>query len=136
MKGEFSTGFMSGTELPAGGWTESEIEKLFGGNDQTSGAGGKISGQVFGQLTFYGPPDTLVTGTLCAYALAKTVRSYTANDTEVVTYERTGGLKYTGFSVGVELDSVTNNRQGLCFTLPTVLVYVKERDNTIDPAME
>lgn len=137
MKGEFQTGFLSGMELPGGGWSDSEIAKLFGGMTVTgvSPSGGVVGGHVNGYLTLYGPPDTIVSGSIYAYALAKTTRKYTVDGTDVVTYERTGGLKYNGFTVGVELDDVTDNRQGICFGLPTVLVYVKERDNTVDPSM-
>jgi hypothetical protein len=135
--GEFSVGRFQGTELPASAWSETEIARFFGGDTQEDPeAKTKIGGKVEGSVTLYGLPNCIIGGDFNFYAKAKTRREYEADGETVVTWERTGGLKYTGFSVGVDLANVTDNRQGICFAPPTILVYLRERDNTIEPDME
>jgi hypothetical protein len=135
--GRFEMGYLIGNELGASQWQESDIANLFGGDTQENpGAATKISGTVEGELTFYGAPNSIISGEVYCYAPALTQRKYNVDGNEVVTWERTGGLKYTGFSVGVELEPVTDNRQGICFSLPKILVYLKERDNKIEPEMD
>lgn len=149
MKGSFSMSFLRGDELPAGGWTTAAMSRLFGGPDQErAGLPGcqpsHINGKVSGTLTLYGSPDTIIAGNFYAYALAMQKKTYkvtnpaTGASEQTVTYERTGGLKYTGFSFGVELlnERQATGRWGLCFSVPRILVYMAEKDRAVEPAME
>jgi len=87
-------------------------------------------------VTLYGSPNSIISGDIRVYTRDLKKRKYVIDGEEVVTWERTGGLKYTGFSVGVELEPVVDNRQGLCWQMPEIYVYLKERDNTVQPDME
>jgi hypothetical protein len=134
MKGKFSISRLSGSELGASEWNEDNLASLFGGSSQEyagleGGASSKIGGRVSGTLTMYGLPNTMLSGTIYAYAKKMTKREHVANGSEtVVTYERTGGLKYTGFIVGVDIGQ-SSGRKGMCFGMPRVIVYAKERDS-------
>ena len=142
MIGRFSMDHIRGDELGASEWNESDIEKLFGGESQIdagfkNGAKSKISGRVKGNVTLYGMPDTIVTGDLYVYAPALRVNTYIANGEQVKTYERTGGLKKTGIAIGAPpVGGGGTKRQGIGFEVPTLLVYMAERDSTKRPDMK
>jgi len=135
--------YLIGNELGPEEWSETNIASLFGGVTQTDPGQSKISGRVTGTVTLYGRPNCLISGELVVYAKDMTKRRFVVNNEEVVTYERTGGLKYTGFSAYVnpnfsadeEDDENAAVRKGMCFKRPTVLVYLKERDITQEPDM-
>ena len=132
--GDFGMSHIKGNELPAGGWTEEAItNQYFGGTYQTSPSGSYITGMVSGEVTFYGLPQSIISGNFTVYAAAKTKHEYWADGEHIVKWDRTGGLKYTGFSVGVEVGAIASGRQGICFGVPTVVVYLKERDSSIEP---
>ena len=142
--GNFNMGYIRGDEMPAGGWNESDIEKLFGGQEQTEvglegGSTTYISGNVSGNVTLYGIPDAIISGDFYVYAKALTERSYVVGNELVKTYERTGGLKYTGFSTGIFIkddESVEQSRKSVAFKVPIIKIYLRERDNTKKPQMQ
>ena len=134
--GDFYLNYLVGNELPKAGWTEGDIERLFGGADQTKagledGPSSYICGKVHGNVTLYGMSNTIISGDLFVYARAITTRHYVVGDERVTTYERTGGLKATGFAVTPEIkaSTATSSRKGKCFK-PVVKIFMQERDNT------
>ncbi|MGQ4893430.1 MAG: hypothetical protein ACP6IQ_02255 [Candidatus Njordarchaeia archaeon] len=140
LKGNFKIGYIYGNELPAKGWTEGEISKLFGGMTQKwAGIGEKapatkITGKATGEAYIYGPPKKVISGKIPVYAPKMIKREYIIDGkNKVVTYERTGGLLYTGMAFGPlsMLDGLKTNekgRRGICYSPPELIVYLRERD--------
>jgi hypothetical protein len=141
--GDFNVDFFVGNELPPAGWNDSSIEKFFGGTTQEyvgleGGPSSCISGKVGGKVILYGMPDTIVTGNIYVYAKDYTEHTYVADGKRITKYERTGGLKYTGFAVTPELQKSFEGagRQGMCYGVPEIIIYAKERDSTKKPEMK
>jgi hypothetical protein len=130
LTGEFSMKHIVGNELPQAGWSYADMAELFGGETQENPGSSKIKGRVSGEVNLYGLPNTLISGDMWVYAKDITKRETATKDGPVLTWERTGGLKYTGFSIGVKLKPIksASGRKGICFDIPKVLVYLKERD--------
>lgn len=141
MRGEFSVSRLSGNEVQgfgSGAFSESSVEILFGGSDQEYAGlpqgsppaipATRITGRASGTVTVYGCPNTILSGSIYAYARDITTR--TCGD--VVTYERTGGLKYTGFYVKNVPEPIEggSGRCGVCFSRPRIIIYAKERELT------
>lgn len=87
-----------------------------------------LFGTCKGSIKLFGRPNTILSGNLSVSAPAVTVREL--KDGTIIK-ERTGGLENTGFMVGVKIDN-GGKRKTLCWELPYVVVYARERERTED----
>jgi hypothetical protein len=101
MKCDLSVPRMVGNELPAGQWNEASIKKLYRG---------KISGRASGKVEVTGKPGVILSGNLF-----------------VATDAANGGLADDGFVVKMDMDDNKGSRQGACFNVPQIMVFLKEK---------
>lgn len=135
--------YLTGLEL-AQGVTHSSFKDFLGGNDETdNGLNNEednrflFSGKVKGKITLTGLPNCIVSGVLYVRAPAIRETSYTINGETVIARERTGGLRYTGFTFMPSLSVRGPDANGQSLTCiagekPKLVVYLKERDVTQD----
>ena len=127
-------GWLVGDELGAGNWGDSSVMDVYTGNQGFNvadlGPNATIGGTVTGQVTLYGLPNTILSGSVYVYAKAETSRTYNfADGTSTTLQERTGGYRSGAFVFRLEVDGpVSNKRTGLTAGIPTVLLYMRERD--------
>jgi hypothetical protein len=126
-------GWLQGDELGRRG-SDSDIMSLYSGGRGSNladlGEGALLGGRVEGQVTLYGLPNALVSGQVCVYAKATTTRTTRVGPgQQVVTHERTGGLKSGALVFRLEVDgSWERGRKSVSCAVPRLLVYLKERD--------
>jgi hypothetical protein len=133
--------YLTGLELAGEGVTHSSFKKFLGGNDESDN--GQLwsedkflfSGKVRGKITLTGLPNCIVSGILCVRAPAIRETSYSINGQTVIARERTGGLRYTGFTFMPKLKVRAADGEGQSLTCiagnkPKLVVYLKERDVT------
>lgn len=130
-----SVGWVSGNELPAGGWNENTIMSLWTGNQgyevSKVKAGAFIRGKATGVATLYGAPGVMLSGEIAVYAKAYTTRSFNTAQGPVTTYERTGGYKQGALVFKLMInESLSSGRKSISCGVPRVLVYLRERDPT------
>jgi len=133
-------GWIAGNELGSQG-NDSSIGDLFTGGkgmavaDIEDGSDAVIKGFATGALTLYGPPNALVSGRILAYAKAITTRRMTTPSGIVTTHERTGGYRSGMFVFRLTIDGTwTSGRKSISCSTPRVLIYLKERQSTSNPA--
>ncbi len=84
------------------------------------------------EVTFYGAPEQVVSGTIWVKAPAYTTKVIDTGSGEAVTIrERTGGIK-NGCLIFKLPIKPCKGRKSLCWSAPTIVVYAKER-NPSDP---
>lgn len=94
-----------------------------------------LSGKVYGEITLTGLPNTIIGGVLYVYAPAKKIRTYNINGKQVKTYERTGGMRRTGFpfvptKAQLKAKDLPAYLNCIALTKPKVVVYLRERLTT------
>jgi hypothetical protein len=99
------------------------------------GPGAAFYGTSSGTVTLYGSPNTILSGNLAVYAKDYTIRTYNLPTGPVTFSERTGGFRSgsTVFYLTID-EQVSNARKGVMASVPQLLVYLRERDLTADPA--
>jgi hypothetical protein len=137
---------LNGLEL-AGGVSHAKLKGFMNGNDETfNGLDRKVnsdsstdevtrrlSGKSTGKITLTGLPNCIISGILCVYAPEKIVYSQNYNGNQITTYERTGGMKRTGFGFYVNKLAQRNESakggQLSCYAMskPRLVVYLRER---------
>ena len=98
-----------------------EFKKLYGENAQF------VRGKCETEVTFTGPPNKILSGNIIVKAQAETKYSYQIGKTTVTYNERTGGIK-DGFIVFHCTPKSTAGRATVCYGVPTLLIYAKERN--------
>ena len=88
-----------------------------------------IRGRCKTEVTFYGAPEQILSGTIRVKAPAYTTKVINTGSGSVVTRERTGGIKdgCLVFKLGVK---ECKGRKTLAWNKPTIIVYAKERNPT------
>jgi len=138
--GGTNVGWLVGDELGPSKWSDSDILSLLTGGHagMTSnlGHGAVLGGKATGEVTLYGLPNTILSGSLACYAKAYTERSYHLPEGTVTMAERTGGYKSGAFVFRLEIASPVNNgeRKSVSAGVPTVLIYLRER--SLDKSQE
>lgn len=93
----------------------------------------------FGQITLKGLPNSLISGILYVYAPANVVSSKDINGDIITTYERTGGMRYTGFVIDIKdimSEFMKKNPDAskflfcMAMTKPELIVYLRDRSIT------
>jgi hypothetical protein len=137
-----SVRWLIGDELKAGAWSDDAVLGVFsggkGGNTSDLGAGAALGGAVKGTATFYGAPNTILSGQVYVYAKAMTKRTYKTPEGDVTFMERTGGYRSGAFTFRLEVtDNVQSRRTGITCGIPQVLIFLRERysDSEAAPQM-
>lgn len=130
-------GNLTGDELPQNGWDDLSVLNLYSGNHGTTmsdiGTQGFISGYASGKVTLYGAPGVILSGNLMVYAKAVTTRTWQdQSNNQVSVYERTGGMREGVFVFRLLVDEVVSNaRKSISCGVPKIVVYLRERDQTV-----
>ena len=91
----------------------------------------KIVGRCRTEVTFYGAPDQVISGTIWVKAPAYTTKVIDTGSGSVTIRERTGGIKNGCFIFKMPVRPC-KGRKSLCWSKPTIIVYAKDR-NPSDP---
>ena len=88
--------------------------------------------KVSGEITLTGLPNSIIGGVLYVYAPKIKTRTVTQGGNTITTYERTGGMRRTGFPfvpTKAELDDINIEKYINCVSLtkPKMVVYLRER---------
>ena len=83
------------------------------------------------EVTFYGAPDQVISGTIWVKAPAYTTKVIDTGSGSVTIRERTGGIKNGCFIFKMPVRPC-KGRKSLCWSKPTIIVYAKDR-NPSDP---
>lgn len=137
---------LNGLEL-AGGANHAKLKEFMSGNDETNNGldekvngdsstdevKRRLSGKSTGKITLTGLPNCIISGILCVYAPEKIVETGDYSGNRITTYERTGGLRKTGFGFFVNSLAQRNGNAGggalACYAMskPRMVVYLRER---------
>ena len=91
----------------------------------------KVVGRCRTEVTFYGAPEQILSGTIWVKAPAYTTKTINTGSGTVTIRERTGGLKYGCFIFKLPVRPC-QGRKSVSWSKPTIIVYAKER-NPSDP---
>lgn len=91
----------------------------------------RIVGRCRTEVTFYGAPEQVLSGTIWVKAPAYTTKVIDTGAGAITVRERTGGLKHGCFIFKMPIKPC-KGRKSLCWSKPVIIVYAKER-NPSDP---
>ena len=101
--------------------TDRKFKELFGEHCTN------ISSRCHTEVTFYGKPDTIISGTITAIAPAKHKFSYSINGSDMTIEENTGGLSDGMFVLQVdEGPEKLRGRKTEAWSNPTIVVYAED----------
>lgn len=120
-KGKFMVPNLSSTTLGTTVDNDKFFVEQFGTNCR------RITGTCFTEVTFYGAPDQVLSGTIWAKAPAYTTKKIDTGNGTVLIKERTGGIA-DGCLIFKVMPKKCKGRKTLAYSMPTIVVYAKERN--------
>ena len=109
-----------------------DIEEQKNKSDNVKTVSRRLGGKVSGEITLTGLPNTIIGGVLYVYAPKTKTRSVNIGGNAVTTYERTGGMRRTGFpftptKAMLKNDGIEKYINCVSLTKPKIVVYLRER---------